>query len=454
MNGWSRRRFVSHGAVSVLAASQLGSLARTAQAAPAADYRALVCILLAGGADSFNMLMPFDQPRHDAYAAMRSDLALAREDVLPLSYSGSDGRRMSVHPGLAEVRDLFDQGDLAFVANVGPLAEPTDRAGYDDGSARLPLGLFSHADQIAQWQMSVPDQRIATGVAGRMADVLLPTLPTGPISMNVSLSGTNVFQNGSGVTSYSIDATEGARQVAGYESDDEGSDLFTSAMDALLAADYEDPFRRSYASVLRESIDAAQLVQTALGNAPTLNTTFSASGLSEALAQIARIVSVSDQLNAPRQTFFVTFGGWDHHDDVIPQQATMLPVVSRGLAEFHAAMNELGVSDRVTTFTISDFGRTLTSNGKGSDHGWGGHSLVMGGAVAGGDVYGSYPEIDPGNPLDVGRGRYIPTTSADEFYAELALWFGVAAGDLELVLPNIRRFYASGSGDLPVGFMM
>ncbi len=453
MKTWSRRQFLSHSGVSLLAATQLGSVARVATAAPATDYQALVCILLAGGADSFNMLVPYDAPRYDAYAAMRSDLALAQGDLLPLNYSGADGRQMALHPGMPEVQQLFDAGDLAFIANVGPLAEPTSRAAYNSGSVRLPLGLFSHADQIAQWQTSVPDQRIATGVAGRMADVLAPGLPTAPISMNVSLSGTNVFQTGVGVTSYSIDATEGARQVAGYETDDDGSSVFTTALNAMLAADYDDPFRRSYAAQLRHSIDSAQLVTEALDSAQVLNTTFSGGPFSEALAQIARIVSVSDQLNAPRQTFFITFGGWDHHDDVIPQQEAMLPVVSRGLAEFHAAMNEMGVNDRVTTFTISDFGRTLTSNGKGSDHGWGGHNLVMGGAVAGREVYGAYPEIDPGNPLDVGRGRFIPTTSVDEFYAELALWFGVSSADLDVVLPNISRFYAPGSG-LPVGFML
>ncbi len=454
MSHWSRRKFLGHGGVSVLAATQLGSFARVAQAAPAADYQALVCILLAGGADSFNMLLPYDQPRYDAYAAMRSDLALDRNDVLPLNYLGPDSRQMAVHPGLAEVRDLFDSGDLAFIANVGSLAEPTDRTGYDAGTVRLPLGLFSHADQIAQWQTSVPDARIGTGVGGRMADVLQPGLPVSPISMNITLSGTNVFQTGASVTSYAVDATEGARQVAGYETDDDGSDVFTTAMNTLLSADYEDPFRRTYASALRESIDAAELVQTALDGAQTLTTTFSASGLSEALAQIARIVSVSDQLNAPKQTFFITFGGWDHHDDVLPQQETMLPVVSQALSEFHSAMTELGVLDRVTTFTISDFGRTLTSNGKGSDHGWGGNSLVMGGAVNGGNVYGDYPEIDPGNPLDVGRGRFIPTTSTDELYAELALWYGVGAGDLDFVLPNIGRFYDTGSGAAPIGFMI
>jgi uncharacterized protein (DUF1501 family) len=256
------------------------------------------------------------------------------------------------------------------------------------------------------------------------------------------------------VSSYAIDAADGARQVAGYEADDDGSDVFTGAMNTMLAADYDDPFRRTYAASLRSSIDTAQLVEEALADAQTFATVFSASGLSQALAQIARIISVSDQLNAPKQTFFITFGGWDHHDDVIPQQEAMLPVVSQGLAEFHSALTELGVLDRVTTFTISDFGRTLTSNGKGSDHGWGGNSLVMGGAVNGGDVYGAYPEIDPGNPLDVGRGRFIPTTSIDALYAELAMWYGVGAGDLDFVLPNIGRFYDTGSGTAPVGFMI
>lgn len=451
---WSRRRFLGHsGALSVIAAAQLGVLGRVAHAAPGEDYKALVCILLAGGADSFNMLLPYDQARYDAYAAVRSDLALARDGVLPLAYAGSDGQAFALHPGLAEVRDLFDAGDLAFIANVGPLAEPTDRSGYDSGTARLPLGLFSHADQIAQWQTSVPDQRIATGVGGRMADVLQPGLPPSPISMNVSLSGTNVFQTGDSITGYSIDAVEGARQVGGYDPADPESALFTQALDALLAAEYPDPFRSSYASQLREAIDSGVLVQSALAGAPTLTTEFSASGLSAALAQIARIISVRDALGAARQTFFVTFGGWDHHDDVIEQQASMLPVVSRGMSEFNAALTELGVNDCVTTFTISDFGRTLTSNGKGSDHGWGGHNLVMGAGVAGSTIYGAYPALSPGNPLDVGRGRYIPTTSVDAFYAELALWFGVAAADLDQVLPNIRRFYAPGSGSPPLGFM-
>lgn len=455
MGHYSRRRFLQQsGLLGLAAGAQLSALTRAARAAPGDDYKALVCILLAGGADSFNMLIPYDQGRYDAYASMRADLALARADVLPLGFAGGDGRTFAVHPGLSEVRGLFDSGDLAFLANTGPLAEPTDRAAYDAGTALLPLGLFSHADQIAQWQTSVPDRRIATGFGGRMADLLQPQLPAGPVSMNISLSGTNVFQTGHSVSGYSIDATEGVREVAGYRSGDAGSDLFTTAFNALLATTYTDPFRSTYATALRDAIDSGALVKAALDSAPVLSTNFSASGLSAALAQIANIISVRDQLSASRQTFFITFGGWDHHDDVLPQQAAMLPVVSRGLAEFSAALTELGVSDCVTTFTISDFGRTLTSNGKGSDHGWGGHNLVMGAGVAGGTVYGDYPDISPGNPLDVGRGRYIPTTSVDAFYADLALWFGVMPGDLELVLPNIRRFYVPETMTPPLGFML
>ncbi|MCB1685619.1 MAG: DUF1501 domain-containing protein [Pseudomonadales bacterium] len=451
----TRRRFLQHsGALTLAAGTQLATLPGFSRAAPGDDYKALVCILLAGGADSFNMLIPYDTARHDAYRVMRADLALPRADILPLNYSGTDGRQFALHPGMGEVRDLFDSGDLAFLANVGSLAEPTDRVAYDSGSALLPLGLFSHSDQIAQWQTSVPDRRIATGFGGRMADVLQPMLPSGPVSMNISLSGTNLFQTGTEVTGYSVDAVEGVREVAGYGSGEGGSPLFTGALDALLAIPHADPFRSTYSAELRDAIDSGAQLRAALAAAPVLNTVFSAGGLSAALARIARIISVRDQLGVSRQTFFVTLGGWDHHDDVLPQQAAMLPGVSRGLSEFHSALTELGVSDCVTTFTISDFGRTLTSNGKGSDHGWGGHNLVMGAGVSGRNIYGSYPEIVPGNPLDVGRGRYIPTTGTDLFYAELALWFGVAPVDLDRVLPNIRRFYSPESGTPPLGLMI
>jgi len=452
MTHYSRRRFLQHSAaVGIAAATQMNTLGRIAHAGPTDDYKALVCILLAGGADSFNMLVPYDTARYAEYAGVRSDLALPRADLLPLAYTGPSGESFAVHPGLGAVRTLFDQGNLAFIANIGTLAEPTDKTAFVENTARLPLGLFSHSDQISQWQTSVPDRRIATGVAGRIADIVTASAPAQPISMNISLSGTNVFQTGQVVTDYSLDANDGVRLVAGYGGP--GSGLFTNALDALLAANYADPFRRSYAAKLRGAIDSGATFKAALDAAPVLNTSFSSTPLSRGLAQIARVISVRDTLSAHRHTFFVSLGGWDHHDNVLPLQAQMLPVVAAALAEFQQSMVELGVSDAVTTFTISDFGRTLTSNGKGSDHGWGGHQMVMGGAVAGRDVYGAYPVLIPDNALDVGRGRYIPTTSVDAFYAELALWFGIAPSELDLVLPNIRRFYAPESLTSPIGFM-
>ena len=453
MTHYSRRRFLQHSAaVGLAAATQMNTLGHLAHAGGSGDYKALVCILLAGGADSFNMLVPYDAARYANYVAFRSDLALPRVELLPLSYTGAHGETFAVHPGLGAVRTLFDQGELAFVANVGTLAEPTDKTAFTQGTVRLPLGLFSHADQIAQWQTSVPDRRIATGVAGRIADIVAGASMPSPVSMNISLSGTNVFQTGASVTDYALDANDGVRLVAGYGQP--GSEVFTTALDAMLAGSYADPFRRSYAARLRTAIDSGATFKSVLDSAPVLSTAFSATPLSRGLAEIAKVISVRDALSASRQTFFVSLGGWDHHDNVLTLQAQMLPGVASALSEFQQAMVELGVGDAVTTFTISDFGRTLTSNGKGSDHGWGGHQLAMGGAVAGRRVYGEYPTLIPDNALDVGRGRYIPTTSVDAFYAELALWFGIAPSDLDVVLPNIRRFYAPESMTPPVGFMV
>jgi uncharacterized protein (DUF1501 family) len=449
---YSRRLFLHHSmVVGAAAAAQMNTLGKLASAAGPTDYKALVCVLLAGGADSFNMFVPYDAARYSAYASFRADLALAHDTLLPLIYTGPNAETYGVHPGLGGAKSLFDQGKLAFITNVGTLAEPTDKVSYAAGTVRLPLGLFSHADQISQWQTSVPDRRIATGVAGRMADIVTAGAPQGPISMNISVSGSNVFQTGQVVTDYSLDATDGVRLVAGYR--DANAAVFTTALDTMLAASYNDPFRRSYAKNLRNAIDSGIAFKAALDAAPLLNTTFSSGLFSTSLAQIAKVISVRDVLGSGRQTFFVSVGGWDHHDDVIANQARMLPAIGQGLAEFRQALVELGVDDQVTTFTISDFGRTLTSNGKGSDHGWGGNQLVMGGAVAGGNVYGAYPDLTPDNGLDVGRGRYIPTTSVDAFYAELALWFGIAPGELDLVLPNIRRFYSPESMTPPVGFM-
>ncbi len=456
----TRRRFITNscslGLASMAASSsllQLG-LARNAAAQSPADYRALVCILLAGGNDSYNMVAPLDNDQYAEYAAIRSDLALDQGALLSLPGTAANGRSYGLHPGMAEVQALYSSGELAIAANLGTLLEPFDALAFQNGTANLPLGLFSHSDQIAQWQTAVPDRRLAQGWGGRIADLITGANPANGISMNISLSGTNLFQSGETIAEYSIQPTgDGATGLNAYGDGTEFGDLRKQLIDDVLATPQANLFRREYRNRLRNAIDSHQVFIEAMSSAPALTTEFSENNFSQSLRQIARVIGARQALGAGCQTFFVSVGGWDHHDDVLDNQADMLPMISSGLAEFRDALVELDVFERVTTFTTSDFGRTLTSNGKGSDHGWGGHHLVMGGSVNGGRIYGEYPEIFATNPLDVGRGVYAPTTSVDEYFAELAGWFGVPDTDLDLVLPNVRNFYSPESSEPPMGFM-
>lgn len=457
---FTRRQFLTHSCSLGVATATMSStllqlgLARSAAAQTAPGYRALVCILLAGGNDSYNMLVPADIDQYNEYLAIRSDLALGLNSLLVLPGTTPSGRSYGLHPGMPEVQSLFSTGDAALIANVGTLVEAFDAQAVAAGTASLPLGLFSHADQINQWQTAVPDARIAQGWGGRAADLMQSVNVANGVSMNISLSGNNVFQSGNQVSEYSVDSTgDGAPGIIAYDDGTPYGDLKKRMVDDLLAVQQQHIFRREYSNRLRGAIDAQAVFVDALQTSPTLSTTFSPGPFSQSLRQIARIIGARGALGASRQTFFITVGGWDHHDDVLDNQANMLPAVSAGLQEFRNALVELSVFDDVTTFTTSDFGRTLTSNGKGSDHGWGGHHIVMGGAANGGTIYGDYPILSATSPLDVGRGIYAPTTSVDEYFAELALWFGVSISELDQVLPNVRTFYSPESGVPPIGFL-
>lgn len=456
----TRRGFLTHSCSLGIASATVSStllqlgLSRTAAAQSAPGYRALVCILLAGGNDSYNMLVPADDDQFPEYGSIRADLALDQNSLLVLPGTTGNGRSYGLHPGMSELHSLFTSGDAAMIANVGTLLEAFDAQAVQNGTAKLPLGLYSHADQINQWQTAVPDGRIAQGWGGRIADLMQDVNVQNGVSMNISLSGSNVFQSGNQVGEYSIDATgDGAPGLNAYDDGTDFGALKKRMVDDLLAVQQQHILRREYSRRLRGAIDAQAVFVDAMQTSPTLNTQFSPDNFSQSLRQIARVIGARDALGVSRQTFFVTVGGWDHHDDVLDNQANMLPAISAGLQEFRDALIELGVFDEVTTFTSSDFGRTLTSNGKGSDHGWGGHHIVMGGAVNGGSIYGDYPILSPNNPLDVGRGVYAPTTSVDEYFAELANWFGVPASELDQVLPNVRSFYSPESNAQPIGFL-
>lgn len=437
------------GASSAAAASTLDNGLVTTKAN---DYRALVCILLAGGNDSFNMLLPRTESEYAAYALSRGDLALPRNSLLPLQ-GAQGGRTFAVHPGMPEVQKLYNDGNLAFISNVGTLVERLNLTQFNNGSRRLPLGLFSHADQIDQWQTAMPDRRSATGWGGRLSDVLESLNNDQRISMNISIAGTNVFQTGEQTVEFSL-TPSGPVNIEGYGGDDLYDQLKTSAIDSLMNLNYRNVLESAYGRSVRNAIDGNRFFADALSTSQQPSTVFSANPLSSSLAMVARTIAARSTLGHQRQTFFVILGGWDHHDNTLPQQQIMLPWVSTALNEFYNATNEMGVANNVTTFTISDFGRTLTSNGRGSDHGWGGNQIVMGGAVKGRKIYGDYPELQPGNVLDTGRGRLIPTLSVDEMFAELALWLGADPSSLDMVLPNVGRFYNPASGNAPVGFLL
>ena len=417
----------------------------------APGYKAVVCVFLFGGIDSYHMLVPNDTQGYADYVAARTDLAVPQGDLLPIT--DVSGRQFGLHPTCGDIKTLFDSGELGFVGNVGSLIEPTTVQQQQQG-VRVPLGLFSHNDQQQHWMTGVPQSRTQlTGWVGRMADCITDASNTNDaVSMNISVNNLNILQTGEGVAPYVV-GSNGATTLSNYKEDYTADRLFKQATDGLLNQSYSDLLNRTHARTRRNAIDAAIEFQDAT-QAVTLNTPFPANnGLADQLQMVAKTIAGRGALGQTRQTFFVAAGGWDHHDGMLDKTVGMFPMVASALKAFNEAMIELGVNDDVTLFTASDFGRTLSSNGNGSDHAWGGNMMVMGGDVTGGKVHGEYPTtLAPGNTLDSGRGRLVPTTAVDEMAADIAEWFGIPNDDnMELVLPNIRNFYQAGSSTPALG---
>jgi uncharacterized protein (DUF1501 family) len=364
----------------------------------------------------------------------------------------SDGRSYALHPAVTDLSKLFGSGKAALLANVGTLVVPTTLAQYNASSVPLPPQLFSHSDQQVQWQSSVPDKPVTTGWGGRLADLVNAFNSNNKISMSISLAGTNFFQVGSTVTQYAV-TTGGASTFAGTTGGN--NPIRYQAQKDLFAQSQPGLFDTAFAGISGSSIANADFLNTTLAGAPALQTVFpnttpqdpAYNYASAQLKMVARLISAAPSLGLKRQIFFVQLGGWDTHASQLDPSnvdtgthATLLGNISEAMNAFYNATVELGIVNQVTTFTASDFGRTFTSNGDGSDHGWGNHQIILGGAVKGGDVYGRMPSLAIGGPDDTGRGRWIPSTSVDEYAATLATWYGVSATDLPTVLPNIGRF--------------
>jgi uncharacterized protein (DUF1501 family) len=420
------------------------------------DYKALVCLFLNGGNDANNLIIPTGSD-YAAYASARSNLALSQSSVRAISPKNSDGRTWGLHPAVAELQSLFNSGQAAFLANTGTLVYPTTKTQYNAKSVPLPPQLFSHSDQQVQWQHSVPDKPTTTGWGGRIADLLNTFNTSDQISMSISIAGKNTFQVGNLVSQYAI-GTGGATTLAGST-----TSLTPTSLDGIRFRAQKDIFAQSqsglfetaFASASGEAIVSSDLLNAVLAASTTLKTTFPNTSVGNQLKMAARMISASPALGLKRQIFFVQLGGWDLHagqltgtDAATGAHADLLAQVSQGVNAFYNATVELGVSNQVTTFSASDFGRTLRSNGDGSDHGWGSHHFIVGGAVKGGNLYGKMPTLTVNGPDDTGLGRWIPTTSVDEYAATLATWFGVSATDLSTVLPNIGRFAKPNLGFL------
>ena len=414
------------------------------------DYRALICLFLPGGNDSFNMLVPRGSA-YNEYSTVRQDLALPEASLLPITPINTASRPLGLHPGMTGMKSLFDDSKLSFIANVGSLVRPTTLADFNN-NASIPYGIFSHSDQQEQWQSSIPDVRSGIGWAGKAADLLVSANQSSNVSMNISISGNNLFQVGNQVVPYTVNAN-GAVALKGYGEGGTFDSIRKTAIDNQLAQSYDNVLERTYSRMKRNSLDAYTQFKTAT-DTPIPIDTLGNTGLGNSLRQVAKVIAGRTSLGVKRQIFYVQWGGWDFHDNVVNNMSNMIPVVSNAMKSFYDLMTSMGVQNNVTLFSASEFGRSLTSNAQGSDHAWGGHQFVMGGAVNGKRIYGAYPDLYQGNSLDTGRGRIIPTTSVDQLAAELAIWLGVSKSDLPLVLPNISRFYDINNTANPLGFMM
>lgn len=446
-------------------------LAGNAAAASSAgtEYKALVCLFLNGGNDSYNTLIPTSgsvgdfSSEYGRYVAIRgglhtqssSGLALPTTGAgaaLPLNVANTPGRTFGVHPALGELQELFNDGDLAFVSNVGTLVEPTTVSDFASKSVKLPRQLFSHRDQRLHWQTSVPQGGVIDGWGGRTADILNSTYNTGSISMNISLDGENLFQTGKTTTYYSVTRNGGAIVLDDKSASGAVATLRHSAVNNLMDQEYKNLMEQVMADESRSSFENAEAFNIALDGA-SLETSFPNSNLGRDLEIVAKTMASHEDLGKQRQTFFLNVGGWDMHQELVTDHQTRLSDVAASVKAFWDALGACGLQDKVMVFTASDFSRTLRSNGRGTDHAWGANHWVLGKGVDGGKIYGEYPELNLGAGLDVGsNGRMLPTTSCDEYFAELLQWFGVENGDLPDVLPNIGNFYIPGATP-PVGFV-
>src|SRR5580693_10363646 len=445
----SRRGFVRASAASVgtLALRPFGLLPAMAQSS--ANYRALVCVFLFGGNDSNNTVIPMDDASYQAYTSIRGSLALSASDLTPTVYSVSNAP-FAFHGKLAEMASMFSSKELAVVANTGSLVQRLTRSQYQGSQAPIPLNLFSHSDQQLQWQTAIAQGHSPTGWAGRAADYIAGQgINTGKFPVFLSMAGNSL--EGSGVQTQPAAIAPGQKLgLSGFASGSASSKARLGALNSLLTTDTGVSLVQAANNTMANGIADAKTLEAALAKATVLKTTFPTTSIGAQLQQVAEIIQVQSYLGMRRQIFFCSLGGFDTHANELETHNTLYPQLSPALAAFYDATQELGMAQNVTTFTESDFSRTFQpTTSDGSDHAWGSHHLVMGGAVQGGQIFGKFPTFELGGPDDTDvRGRWIPTTSVDQYGATLCSWFGIPASALATVFPNFANFNSQKLGFL------
>lgn len=466
LSGVQRRSFLRYGATlaGALGAGSLGNLLLGTRAAQAADYKALVCVFLYGGNDGLNTIVPTDDASYNQYASVRRSLALPRAGLVPM-----DGTAYGLHPSLAALGTAWSAGELAPVLNVGPLREPLTKAQFRAAplnSIAVPDNLFSHSDQQVLWEAASADALERTGWGGRASQVLATVNPV------ISVGGNTRFGQSELDTPLVLPgpgAVFGAYGLQPEEMERAMDAARKAAIDALYAPPQELALGDVYTQMQRDAFAISQRLRAVVKILPgesdstaaidsAFATLYSGGVFTTAIAaqlyQVAKLINANGTVQGNRQIFFAQLGGFDTHANQVltgspseGEHARLLKEVGDALAAFHAAMKSLGLGDAVTAFTQSDFGRTLVPNNSlGTDHAWGNHHIVLGGAVKGGAAYGIAPELVPGGGDDIGvdaweqQGRWIPTSSVDQYAATLLGWFGVSETQLDTVLPNLKNF--------------
>ena len=424
-----------------------------AQAANTSGYKALVCLYMNGGNDTHNWVVPIDASGYADYASARGELAWATSRLQSITSTGqASGRAFGMPMELAPLRACYEAGQAAIVANVGPLTRPITKAEYLAGVG-VPAKLFSHNDQASTWQSLAPEGA-PSGWGGRMGDILM-SANAQPVFTAVSASGNAVFLSGSNVSQYQV-GQEGpvvAGSMAG--SSVFGSASAGSALRRAYAANASDRLQMEYARVMQRGLSANTALQTAIAgvNVPAIpavaipqinaaNTTLDQISLARQLRMVLQIIAANQSLGMRRQVFMVQMGGFDAHNNQMRDQPVQMAQVAQSIGYFMSALSNLGLQNNVTLFTASDFGRTLLSNGDGSDHGWGSHQFVVGGAVRGRQILGDFPLTALGTSTDIGAGRLLPTMGVTQLASSLSGWMGLSAAEQQIVLPNLGSFGA------------